>query len=112
MSGVQVNRITEDTRVTLSVTYGRRTLTAAKTLVGPADPNTVGVTLSHPDGGRIYGGTTSEQFDLRMDGPAPEGGFEFDYRIAGTIRPPGSTPRRDTSRRARREPRSGSRSTT
>lgn len=84
VSGIDVQTVSEDTNVTISVTYGRRTMTASKTLIAPADPTAPNATLSRLEEGEyVYGGQSFVQYDVHLDAPAPEGGLAVTFRIRG-----------------------------
>jgi hypothetical protein len=72
------------TKVTLSVTYGRRTLTTTKTLVPPADPVHPTFEVRRDGGtGPVYGGTRNVQFDVFVKAPARAAGLQVSYSILG-----------------------------
>lgn len=82
--GIVVHEVKKRTKVTISVTYGRRTLTASKTLVPPADPVHPTFELSRQSGpGPVYGGMDFVQFDVHVDAPAPKAGLSVSYSIVG-----------------------------
>jgi hypothetical protein len=81
---ITVHEVTKKTRVTFSVTYGRRTLTTTTVLVPPADPVHPKFELSRQGGdGPVYGGMTDVQFDVHVDAPAPAEGLPVTYSIVG-----------------------------
>jgi len=78
--GIQVQPVSEDTAVTISVTLGRRTLTDSKVLLAPFDGSGE-AHLSAPESGDLYGLQSWQQYDLRLDAPAPEGGLEVSFTV-------------------------------
>jgi hypothetical protein len=82
--GIVVHEVKKRTKVTLSVTYGRRTLTATKTLVPPADPDHPAFEVRRDGGtGPVYRGTRNVQFDVFLKAPAPADGLQVSYSILG-----------------------------
>jgi hypothetical protein len=75
--------VTHNTKITLTVTYGRTSLSATKVLVPPVDPTHPAATLSPQDPGIVYGTSFDMQYDLRLAGPAPAGGLQVTYAIVG-----------------------------
>jgi hypothetical protein len=83
VAGIVVHPVTKRTPVTISVTYGRRTLTTAKrVLVPPADPGNPTGAISVQDSETPYG-TSHLQYDVHLDAPAPDPGFPVQWQIQG-----------------------------
>lgn len=84
---VWVQPVRVDTPVTVSVRLGTRTLTVGKTLVAPW--NGSDAWLNGPVGDRhglvMHGGQHFEQFDVRIDRPAPEGGLDVGITAEGDV---------------------------
>lgn len=82
VSGIQVHPVTKNTKVTISVTLGSRTLSASKVLVPPFD-GTQGMKILAGESGDLYGLQHDESYQVVLDNPAPVGGLNVQMKVRG-----------------------------
>ncbi|TDD82690.1 hypothetical protein [Actinomadura rubrisoli] len=81
-SARRVADVAQDTRVTVSVTLGARTLSASKLLLRPFD-GTQKVELRAAEPGDLYGLQFGQSFNVILSRPAPEAGLSVALKAQG-----------------------------
>jgi hypothetical protein len=73
--GVTTQDVTTDTKVTISATFGGRTLTQSATLLAPWTPSDTLTIIPETSAGPIYGQSADDQYTLQLSNPAPSSGL-------------------------------------
>ncbi|GAA2608433.1 hypothetical protein GCM10010411_48320 [Actinomadura fulvescens] len=77
---IQVRPVTKNTKVTISVTLGTRTLKASKVLIPPFD-GTQGVSIHAAEPGDLYGLQHDLSYRVVLANPAPVGGLSVELKV-------------------------------
>jgi hypothetical protein len=79
VTGITINQVTKDTKVTLSATLGSVTKSASYVLVPPFDGDSDDtVTIANQNGpGPVYGANPSNPYQVVLGNPAPDSGETF-----------------------------------